>query len=202
MKKIPVKWQKSEENFLRLHYETKGVSYCKKILKRSEHSVKHKAASLGLNIKSKRYTKEVFTDVVKSSISYSDVARKIGLNTGHGNRKTIIKYIDLYKIDISHFTYQGNEPKVKQKINLNKILIKNSTYNTTHLKARLYKEGIKERKCELCGQEEMWHGKKMALILDHKNGVNNDNRLSNLRIVCPNCNSTLDTNCGRNRKNK
>ena len=98
MKKIPVKWEKNEEDFLKLNYEIKGVEYCKDYLKRSEHSIKHKASSLGLNIKSKRYLKEEFIEIVKTSISYSDVARKIGLNTGHGNRKTIIKYIDLYKI--------------------------------------------------------------------------------------------------------
>ena len=38
----------------------------------------------------------------------------------------------------------------------------------------------------------------MSLILDHVNGVADDNRLFNLRIVCPNCNATLDTHCGRN----
>ena len=40
----------------------------------------------------------------------------------------------------------------------------------------------------------------MSLILDHINGINNDNRLENLRIVCPNCNATLPTHCGRNKR--
>ena len=39
----------------------------------------------------------------------------------------------------------------------------------------------------------------MALILDHVNGVGDDNRLENLRIVCPNCAATFDTHCGRNK---
>jgi hypothetical protein len=43
-------------------------------------------------------------------------------------------------------------------------------------------------------------GKKMSLILDHINGINNDNRIENLRIVCPNCNATLDTHCRGNKK--
>ena len=37
----------------------------------------------------------------------------------------------------------------------------------------------------------------MALILDHINGVPDDNRLENLRIVCPNCAATFETHCGR-----
>jgi HNH endonuclease len=37
----------------------------------------------------------------------------------------------------------------------------------------------------------------MALILDHINGVRDDNRLENLRIVCPHCAATFETHCGR-----
>ena len=50
----------------------------------------------------------------------------------------------------------------------------------------------------MCGQDEIWHGRPMALILDHINGIGNDHRIENLRIVCPNCAATLDTHCGRN----
>ncbi len=41
-----------------------------------------------------------------------------------------------------------------------------------------------------------------SLVLDHINGVRDDNRLENLRLVCPNCNATLDTHCGRNRRKR
>jgi hypothetical protein len=70
-------------------------------------------------------------------------------------------------------------------------------YNRAQLKQRLYDSGLKPRACELCGQGEEWRGRRMALILDHISGVADDNRLENLRIVCPNCAATLDTHCGR-----
>jgi hypothetical protein len=89
---------------------------------------------------------------------------------------------------------------METRIDLSDILIINSTYDRGHLKRRLYADGLKKRECEMCGQGEEWQGKKMSLILDHINGVNNDNRIENLRIVCPNCNATLDTHCGKKNK--
>jgi hypothetical protein len=80
---------------------------------------------------------------------------------------------------------------------LDEILVEKSTYHRWHLNRRLFKEGLKQPRCELCGQGQIWNGRRMSLILDHVNGVWNDNRLENLRIVCPNCNATLDTHCGK-----
>jgi hypothetical protein len=74
-----------------------------------------------------------------------------------------------------------------------------STYSRSNLKRRLYEEHLKNRECELCGQGEEWRGRRMGLILDHVNGVRDDNRLENLRIVCPNCAATLETHCGANK---
>jgi hypothetical protein len=85
-----------------------------------------------------------------------------------------------------------------RRIPLAEILVPNSTYSRSNLKERLFKEGLKSRRCEMCGQGERWNGHRMSLVLDHINGVGNDNRIENLRIVCPNCAATLDTHCGRN----
>jgi hypothetical protein len=79
-------------------------------------------------------------------------------------------------------------------------LVEGSTYNRGHLKRRLLTEGLKQNVCELCGQGEHWRGAVMALVLDHINGEPTDNRLENLRIVCPNCAATFDTHCGRKNR--
>jgi len=79
------------------------------------------------------------------------------------------------------------------------MLVVGSNAKRARLKQCLYEAGLKTPECEECGQGEMWHGKRMSLILDHINGDATDNRLENLRIACPNCAATFETHCGRNR---
>jgi hypothetical protein len=45
----------------------------------------------------------------------------------------------------------------------------------------------------------VWNGKPLSLVLDHRNGNNSDNRPQNLRLLCPNCDSQLETRGGRNK---
>jgi hypothetical protein len=147
-----------------------------------------------------RYEEKNFSEVIKSSKTLSDVARLLGLEPSKGNRDTIKKYIKEYNLDISHFEYlSGNSNNFKKK-NIDDILTNKVTYSSSNtLKKRLYKEGLKKNVCEECGQTEEWFGKKISLILDHKNGINSDNRLDNLRILCPNCNAALETHCSKNK---
>lgn len=150
-----------------------------------------------------KYEQKKFTEVVKKSHNLTDLCKNIGLKPYCGNRQTVKKYIAMYNLDISHFKISKNNNVPKNKIELSEILVEKSTYtHTTNLKKRLYDEGLKEHECELCGQGEEWNGMKISLILDHINGVNNDNRIENLRIVCPNCNAGLPTHGGKNKKNK
>jgi hypothetical protein len=148
-----------------------------------------------------KYEQEYFTEIVRNSNNLTDICRNLGIGTTKGNRDTVKKYILKYGLDISHFKIVKKNIGYKKEIC--EILVENSTYTyTTSLKNKLYKEGFKDRKCELCNQGEEWNGMKISLILDHINGINDDNRIENLRIICPNCNAGLETNGGKNIKYK
>ena len=69
----------------------------------------------------------------------------------------------------------------------------------TTVKKNLLKLGILENRCDECGLTE-WRGKRLAIQIDHRNGVRDDNRLENLRMLCPNCHSQTDTFAARNWK--
>lgn len=80
------------------------------------------------------------------------------------------------------------------------VFVENSNYARHRLKERILNQNILPYVCQKCGIGSEWNGKSMPLILDHINGVNNDNRLENLRFVCSNCDSQLPTYKSRNRK--
>lgn len=92
---------------------------------------------------------------------------------------------------------------MSKKASLKDILVENSMYKNTHrIKLKLINEGIFKEKCVSCGIGNEWNGEKLSLQLDHKNGVNNDHRIENLRLLCPNCHSQTKTYAGKARKGK
>jgi hypothetical protein len=149
-----------------------------------------------------RFTEGELREAIAVSRSYSEALRRVGLRPAGGNHSTIKKYVARWGIDVSHFDHDAIRASYlgKPAMPIAEILVEGSTYHRGHLKRRLLAEGLKQPLCELCGQGELWQGKRMALILDHVNGVADDNRLENLRMVCPNCAATLETHCGRKNR--
>jgi hypothetical protein len=115
-----------------------------------------------------------------------------------GSHLILRKYARMWAIPTDHFDPYARA-RTRPGLPLDEILVRGSTFSRGHLKRRLLREGIKQPICELCGQGHIWRGRRMSLVLDHINGVRDDHRLENLRMLCPNCNATLDTHCGRNK---
>jgi HNH endonuclease len=148
------------------------------------------------------YTEEQAREAIASSYSWAESLRKLGRCPTGGAWRVLKKYAELWEIPTDHFdSARAAEGNLRYPARpLDQVLVKDSTYSRQHVKRRLFQDGLKEPVCEMCSQDEMWHGRPMGMILDHINGVRNDHRLENLRIVCPNCAATLDTHCGRKNR--
>lgn len=150
--------------------------------------------------------REELVRIVKDSDTLSSVLRSVGLDpAGSGGRfRDLKKRLNEESIDFSHiklgaFSNQGRNFK-KKAIPLKDVMIENSTYSRCTLKKRLLKNGILKNICSICGQDPIHNDIKLVMVLDHTNGVRNDNRRENLRLLCPNCNSQQKTFAGRANK--
>jgi hypothetical protein len=156
--------------------------------------------------KIRKWSEKDLIIAVRDSKSIRQVIYKLGLIPAGGNYDQIKKYISKYKLNTKHFTGKawnkgmtgiGIKPKP-----LKEILVKKSTYQSYKLKQRLFNDKIKTPKCEKCGWSKRSKDGRLPLELDHINGDKYDNRITNLRILCPNCHSLEPTHRGRKIKKK
>lgn len=149
----------------------------------------------------KRWTDEQLMIAISNSKNYSEVMRKLGLKVVCGNWRTLKLAVNRLGLDVSHMTGKAHGTTIPpHKRTLEDVMVSESTYCSGTLKKRLLREGLLNNKCALCGQLPEWNGEPMVLVFDHINGIHNDNRMENLRLLCPNCNSQQNTFSGRNRK--
>lgn len=150
-------------------------------------------------------TDEDFRRAVATSLSVRQVLGYIGLVPAGGNYKTVQARIQQLALDTSHFTGAGWNVGARykafgRKATLEEILVENSAYTFTHgLRGRLLKEGWKQPQCEQCGLTE-WCGQPISLELHHGNGINNDHRIANLHLLCPNCHAQTKNYRGKNQQ--
>lgn len=155
-------------------------------------------------MKRRSWTVEQLKGAVETSTSYRQTLFKLHLKETGGNYKQLHKYIAEYKLDNTHFKgpgwKKGTHLPFKPETPLNELLVEDTIFQSHKLKLRLFKVGLKERRCEECGWAKISVDGRIPLELDHINGNPLDNRLENLRILCPNCHSLKPTHRGANRK--
>jgi hypothetical protein len=145
---------------------------------------------------------EEFSIIVTTSRTLAEILRRLGIAAKAGNYRTLKARLKEEKFDVGHLPIgrlDANKGRriPKDVIPLPDVLVEHSSYSRGSLKKRLLESGILQNRCSECKQEPEWNDKKLVLVLDHVNGISDDHRLMNLRLLCPNCNSQMPTFCGR-----
>lgn len=147
---------------------------------------------------SRSWTDEELVFAIKKSQSLAQAIKKLGLAANAGSYRTVRRRIKVLDIDTSHLV--GKSVSGAARISDGDIFVRDSGYSDT---SRLYKRLVRlgrEERCEKCGLGPEWQREPMRLQVDHANGIRNDHRLENLRILCPNCHSQTKTWGSRNKK--
>lgn len=149
--------------------------------------------------------------ILNQSNSYVEVLQKLGLQTNNGNNaSTLKKKIKQFNLDTSRLESNREEARKKQiasisferSISNHEMFIKNSSSGSSQIRKRVLQDNLIEYKCQICLNKGEHLDQPLVLQLDHINGTNNDNRLENLRFLCPNCHSQTDTFAGKKEPNR
>ncbi|MDX3238537.1 HNH endonuclease signature motif containing protein [Streptomyces sp. ME03-5709C] len=148
-----------------------------------------------------RWTREVLAAAVAACSNMNDVLRHLGVEVVGGQHTHISRRVRAFGIDTSHFTCA---PRTRRRLKPEDLLTVQDPatarrIQSDRLRRAMTGAGLAQR-CASCGTDPIWRGRPLPLEVDHVNGDWRDNRLGNLRFLCPNCHSTTDTYRGRNRR--
>ena len=142
-------------------------------------------------------TKEQIEDAVRVEPTMYRASKLLGVTY-----TSFIRYAKKHNLYTPNQGGKGTKRKTNtSKVPLEDILNNARPCSSTRLKKRLLEAGLKKEECEACGIPPLWNGKRLVLQLDHRDGNNRNNMITNLSILCPNCHSQTATYCRGQGKN-
>jgi 5-methylcytosine-specific restriction endonuclease McrA len=151
--------------------------------------------------RTRTWTDEELVTAVAKHTSFRDVMRELRLRPAGGNHAAIKRHIERLALDTSHFDDERRvrglrRDHARRRLPVADVFCEASTVCSAVLRRRA-RHLLLPVRCALCGNTGEWQGKPLTLQLDHSNGRYDDNRLENLRWLCPNCHSQTETFAGR-----
>ncbi|MET8214942.1 HNH endonuclease signature motif containing protein [Streptomyces hirsutus] len=143
-----------------------------------------------------RWTRDVLQAAVSASTNMCEVLRRLELEVVGGHHTHISRRIKTYGIDVSHFEVPTAHTRTGGSVLFEQPPSRARRVDGSRLKRAMLEAGMNDH-CALCGLEALWLGEPLPLEVDHIDGNWRNNRIENLRLLCPNCHSTTDSYRGR-----
>ena len=182
------KWNLEKENLKKLILEDK-VSY-EEIGRRyncTGSNIKKVAQRIGIELVSRRRINscETFNKKDKTSICIN-CGKEFRTKPGYSNKFCDTECEKTYKHNQKYKLLIAGDPSIMR-----------ANYNPRIFKKDILKE--QNNVCSICGMSPIWMGKELIFIMDHIDGHASNNKRENLRMICPNCDSQLDTYKSKNK---
>ncbi|MFG2898579.1 HNH endonuclease signature motif containing protein [Streptomyces zaomyceticus] len=150
-----------------------------------------------------RWTREVLAEAVAASTNMCEVLRRLGVEVVGGQHTHISRRIRSFGIDTSHFRAPSRRgvprlPRTPEAVLVEQTGPQARRIPGDRLTWAMTKSGVR-RQCAMCGNAALWRGRPLPLEVDHIDGDWRDNRIENLRFLCPNCHSTTTGYRGRGK---
>ncbi|MFH8620397.1 HNH endonuclease signature motif containing protein [Streptomyces vietnamensis] len=150
-----------------------------------------------------RWTREVLAEAVAASTNMCDVLRRLGVEVVGGQHTHISRRVKAHGIDTSHFHAPSRQGRPWRPRTPEALLVEQTGRQTRRIPSdrltwAMTESGVRKQ-CAMCGNEAVWRGRPIPLEVDHIDGDWRNNRIENLRFLCPNCHSTTDTYRGRGK---
>jgi 5-methylcytosine-specific restriction endonuclease McrA len=139
------------------------------------------------------YTIEILKQEVEKALCWSDVCRGVNVSVCTFNYKRMQNLCKENNIPTDHFNVKKAYQRGKRIWTTETLFTTDSTPYRTIVKDFMKRNNMIKDTCEECGQNSNWNNKQLNMELDHINGNSKDNRLENLKFLCPNCHSQTST---------
>ncbi|WP_030983578.1 HNH endonuclease signature motif containing protein [Streptomyces sp. NRRL WC-3744] len=150
-----------------------------------------------------KWTRERLEGAVAASTNMCEVLRHLGLEVVGGHHTHISRRIKAYGIDTSHFQLPTRRGKPWRARTPEALLVEQPAGQARRIPSDRLKWAMtavgRQERCARCGTGPEWRGRPLPLEVDHIDGDWRNNRIENLRFLCPNCHSITDNYRGRGK---
>lgn len=153
----------------------------------------------GVRYQRHKYSVDEVTQAVRNASCMSDVLKELGLVPHGSNDKTVKRIIAEHDINTSHFNIPQTMLRGKRQWTYEEVFIRNSPVPRPSLSRLVKRFKVLPYQCSECDNGGEWNGKQLRLTVDHIDGISDNNEVTNLRYLCPNCHSQTDTFGGKNK---